>query len=33
MIEMAFTVGGSEGAGDLFGLYEETITALESYRQ
>ncbi len=33
MIEMAFTVGGSEAAGDLFGLYEETIAALESYRR
>ena len=32
MIEMAFTVGGSEEAGDLFGLYEETITMLEKHR-
>lgn len=33
MIEMAFTVGGSDGAEDLFGLYDVTIATLESYRQ
>ena len=33
MIEMAFTVGGSEGATDLFTLYEQTISALEEYQE
>ena len=32
MIEMAFTVGGTEEAADLFGLYEQTIAKLERYR-
>jgi zinc/manganese transport system substrate-binding protein len=32
MIEMAFTVGGSDEASDLFGLYEQTIAMLERYR-
>ena len=33
VIEMAFTVGGSEQATDLFGLYEQTIATLEDYRE
>jgi len=33
VIEMAFTVGGSEQATDLFGLYEHTIATLEEYRE
>ena len=33
MIEMAFTVGGTEEATDLFALYEQTIAALEEYRE
>ena len=33
VIEMAFTVGGSERATDLFGLYEQTIATLEEYRE
>ena len=33
VIEMAFTVGGSDQATDLFGLYEHTIATLEEYRE
>jgi len=33
VIEMAFTVGGSEQATDLFSLYEHTIATLEEYRE
>ena len=33
MIEMAFTVGGTDEATDLFALYEQTIAALEEYRE
>jgi zinc/manganese transport system substrate-binding protein len=33
MIEMAFTVGGTEEATDLFGLYDQTIAALEKYQE
>ena len=33
VIEMAYTVGGSEQATDLFGLYEQTIATLEDYRE
>jgi zinc/manganese transport system substrate-binding protein len=33
MIEMAFTVGGSDEATDLFELYELTIATLEEYRE
>ena len=33
MIEMAFTVGGSDEATDLFALYDQTIAALEEYRE
>jgi zinc/manganese transport system substrate-binding protein len=33
VIEMAFTVGGSDEATDLFGLYEQTIATLEEYRE
>ena len=33
MIEMAFTVGGTEDATDLFTLYEQTISALEEYHE
>ena len=33
VIEMAFTVGGSDEVKDLFGLYEHTITTLEEYRE
>ena len=33
LIEMAFTVGGTEEATDLFGLYEQTIAALEKYQE
>ena len=33
VIEMAFTVGGSDEATDLFGLYEQTIAMLENYRE
>ncbi|HEY5761658.1 MAG TPA: zinc ABC transporter substrate-binding protein [Rhodocyclaceae bacterium] len=33
MIEMAFTVGGSDDVTDLFALYEQTIAALEEYRE
>ena len=33
VIEMAFTVGGSDEATDLFGLYEQTIATLEKYRE
>ena len=33
VIEMAFTVGGSERSTDLFGLYEQTIATLEEYRE
>ena len=33
MIEMAFTVGGSEDVTDLFTLYEQTISALEEYQE
>ena len=33
VIEMAFTVGGSDQATDLFGLYEHTIGTLEEYRE
>jgi zinc/manganese transport system substrate-binding protein len=33
MIEMPFTVGGSDGSEDLFGLYEETIAMLQRYRR
>jgi zinc/manganese transport system substrate-binding protein len=32
VIEMAFTVGGTDSATDLFGLYEHTIATLEEYR-
>ena len=32
VIEMAYTVGGSDAADDLFGLYEHTIASLEEYR-
>lgn len=32
VIEMAYTVGGADQATDLFGLYENTISTLESYR-
>ena len=32
VIEMAYTVGGADQATDLFGLYEHTISTLESYR-
>jgi zinc/manganese transport system substrate-binding protein len=32
-IEMAFTVGGTDEATDLFGLYEQTIAALEKYQE
>lgn len=33
LIEMAFTVGGTDEATDLFGLYEQTIAALEKYQE
>jgi zinc/manganese transport system substrate-binding protein len=33
VIEMAYTVGGSDEATDLFGLYEQTIGTLEKYRE
>jgi zinc/manganese transport system substrate-binding protein len=33
MIEMAFTVGGTEEATDLFRLYDQTIAALEKYQE
>ena len=33
VIEMAFTVGGSDEATDLFSLYEQTIATLEKYRE
>jgi zinc/manganese transport system substrate-binding protein len=33
VIEMAFTVGGSDEVKDLFGLYDHTITTLEEYRE
>jgi zinc/manganese transport system substrate-binding protein len=32
VIEMAYTVGGTDTADDLFGLYEHTIASLEEYR-
>jgi len=32
VIEMPFTVGGTEASTDLFELYEQTITILEEYR-
>lgn len=31
VIEMAFTVGGDDAAGDLFGLYDHTLSTLEAY--
>ena len=33
VIEMAFTVGGSDEVTDLFALYEQTIATLEEYRE
>ena len=33
VIEMAYTVGGSDEATDLFSLYEHTIATLEEYRE
>ena len=33
VIEMAFTVGGSDEATDLFSLYEQTIATLEKHRE
>ena len=33
VIEMAFTIGGSDEVTDLFSLYEQTIATLERYRE